>query len=592
VKDRFEHFTGGISRRQFAGGSLPAAVCRRLGRHLLPESQPLFAMPINMTTMRRLILVIAILAQPVQSALADGIYIPQRAVPKIPEIPAQRAALAWKDGTETLLISSSLDSPSQSLGWIIPLPAVPSEIEKTTPGALKTLDFCIQPRITFDLSRELIEAIVVCFVVCLAIGTLLFRRQEFTKVMIIYMILIIYGGIMLPAIGSSGSSSANTAGKIIVESSTMVGSYDIKILRAEKTGDLQSWLDENEFAALPPAAEKTITDYISQGWVFAAIRLTRAESGLGSPHPIKLVFKSLEPVYPMRLTALAGGSPKLEIFVFADSRATCNLLEMEFCDRFSKKQLSNTSDTERPAYFEGDNTDLKIGHAALCEMMWNGCVLTKLSGDVTAESMTDDIRLRWQPFSAYQHHYYTSKGAWQIVWTVFIWMSGAWLLITMILWRKRIRQSGGTRSYLTRVLLPPIAVFALCGWILHANLPRIDDADVHIIRYSPGYWYRLVGDLEGHIKNNPEILQKSELEIGEYLSSCVNKTNITDDIKPNRLSGGKILVEDSPGNFTVEKQGRELLISVYYASGDATKLKVTEEGIINSDKATQPTRKD
>ena len=84
------------------------------------------------------------------SALGDGCYIPERAVRKIPEIPAQRAILSWKDSVETLVISSSLDSEAQKLGWIIPIPAVPQTIEKESPGGLKTLDFCIQPEITHN----------------------------------------------------------------------------------------------------------------------------------------------------------------------------------------------------------------------------------------------------------------------------------------------------------------------------------------------------------------------------------------------------------------------------------------------------------
>jgi hypothetical protein len=50
------------------------------------------------------------------AAFGDGVYIPERAVRKIPEIPAQRAVLSWRDGQETLLISSALDSESQKLG--------------------------------------------------------------------------------------------------------------------------------------------------------------------------------------------------------------------------------------------------------------------------------------------------------------------------------------------------------------------------------------------------------------------------------------------------------------------------------------------
>ena len=88
------------------------------------------------------------------AAMGDGCYIPEHAVRKIPEIPAQRAVLSWKDGVETLVISSALDSEAQKLGWIIPIPAVPRVIEKESPGALKTLNFCIQPKITHDISPE------------------------------------------------------------------------------------------------------------------------------------------------------------------------------------------------------------------------------------------------------------------------------------------------------------------------------------------------------------------------------------------------------------------------------------------------------
>src|SRR5882724_4380582 len=81
---------------------------------------------------------------------ADGCYFPQKATLKMPEITAQRAVLRWKNGTETLLISSALNSESQKLGWIIPLPAVPSKIEKADPGALKTLAMLTQPKIIHD----------------------------------------------------------------------------------------------------------------------------------------------------------------------------------------------------------------------------------------------------------------------------------------------------------------------------------------------------------------------------------------------------------------------------------------------------------
>ncbi len=113
------------------------------------------------------------------AALGDGCYIPERAVRKIPEIPVQHAVLSWKDGVETLVIASALDSEAQTVGWIIPVPAVPERIEKETPGTLKTLDFCIQPKITHDLYRETWAAIIAVVIVNLLLGTWLFKRERF-----------------------------------------------------------------------------------------------------------------------------------------------------------------------------------------------------------------------------------------------------------------------------------------------------------------------------------------------------------------------------------------------------------------------------
>ena len=67
------------------------------------------------------------------TVLADGCYIPERAVRKIPEIAAQQAILSWKDGVETLVISSALDSESQKLGWIIPVPSAPGKDREGKP---------------------------------------------------------------------------------------------------------------------------------------------------------------------------------------------------------------------------------------------------------------------------------------------------------------------------------------------------------------------------------------------------------------------------------------------------------------------------
>jgi hypothetical protein len=510
------------------------------------------------------------------TARGDGCYMPERAVRLIPEIPAQRALLAWREGVETLVISSALDSPSQSLGWIIPLPSVPTEIEKATPGMLKTLDFCIQPRITHDLYYELKEAILTTFLVNLVVGTFLFNRKQFTALLLLLMIVLILVNLMGTAGGPAGSDKITRAEKVLVETSAIVGSYEIKVLRASKHDDLNAWLDENQFASLPAAAEETIADYISKGWVFATIKLTRAETGLNAPHPIKLVFLSQQPIYPMRLTALAGGSPLVEIYLIADHKALCDPLEVDYCDRFSKT-TDNRDETEN--FFLGDNTENIIGHPMICQLMWDGCIVTKFIGTISAENMKSDIQFNWKPFSAYRRHFYTRQGALEMASSVFAWLAGAWLLISMILYRKRIRKPGGRNYYLALVLLPPIAVFALCGGILLANLPKIDASELRITRHLLLYQSGPCREISSLLDNNPDILQDSEQAIADFLLK-----NISGDSPDfpgtvtNRVIGGKLLVEDSPGNFTVEKRDGNVEVRIYGGTGAENVLKYDRNG--------------
>ncbi len=150
------------------------------------------------------------------AAFGDGCYIPERAVKKIPDIVAQRAVLSWKDGVETLIIASALDSQSQQLGWIIPVPAVPKTIEKATPGSLKTLDFCIQPRITHDISPSIHLTLVALLVVNLLSATWLLKRQYFGCLAWLVLMLLLLYGLLLPAVnvaGSDGAVKASRAGR-------------------------------------------------------------------------------------------------------------------------------------------------------------------------------------------------------------------------------------------------------------------------------------------------------------------------------------------------------------------------------------------
>lgn len=502
-------------------------------------------------------------------ALGDGCYIPEQAVRKIPDIVAQDAVLSWKDGVETLVISSALDSEAQKLGWIIPVPAVPNTIEKTTPGALKTLDFCIQPRITHDLSEEVRTTLLAFFVCNLLLATWVFKRKRFADLVLLIFLLFLLSGLLLSA-GGVGSEAAAKTSAVQVEKTATVGSYTISILRPSRPDGLDGWLAGNGFGPLPKAAGPIIADYISKGWVFAAIKLTRGESGSNAPHPIKLTFAAKEPVFPMKLTAIAGGKPEFELFVIANDRAVCDMLEEAFCDRFSirvDKEWNGNSD-ETHTRFVGTTTRCTIGHPGICPLMWGNCVLTKFAGSISAASMTKDIRFAWKPFESHQEHFFTQYGARCLAVILFVWGVGLWCLISMLKYREKLVQPQGLRWYLGKQLLPAVALSAIGAGALFTILPKIGNSDVQLSRTRPSFDWWLRRDCEKHLSDHPQLLGRTESEIASFLLQEVRKIREKYGVPVgNMTTWAELKVEDSPGNLTVEKHADKVIVRIYNRNG-------------------------
>jgi hypothetical protein len=504
-------------------------------------------------------------------ALGDGCYIPERAVRKIPEISAQRAVISWKDNRETLVISSALDSESQKLGWLIPLPAVPNSIEKQSPGALKTLNYCIQPKITHDLDALRPATFLAVILGNLILGTFLFKRESLVNLLILLLIGFLLYSLLLSAGGGNAGATAKTS-NLSVEKTVSVGSYEISILRATKLADLNSWLDENGFASLPPTADIIISEYISKGWVFGAIKLTRGASGANTPHPIKMEFASKDAVYPLKLTAIAGGSPEFEIYVIADERARCDKLSEEFCDRFEMTANDGWDDYETKTVYLGEKSKLSIGHPALQQLMWNDCVLTKFAGTIAANDMANDMLFTWSPYRPYRQHFYTSKGAWDSAIIFFVGIAGLWLFVSMLFFRQRIIQPKGLRWYLGKVIFPVFLLIAIVDDAVFLNVPRLAASEVTVSRGLRRFPGELQSNIEFLLQEHQVILEGSEQEITDSIMNHLHGPAENKKAMPNRIAGGELKVEDSPGNFTVEKQSDKVVIRVYDLDGSVSRI--------------------
>ena len=288
-----------------------------------------------------------------------------------------------------------------------------------------------------------------------------------------------------------------------------------------------------------------------------------------TPHPIKMVFDSKEAVYPLRLTAVAGGNTRFEIFVIGDSSASCDLLEETFCDRFSKIHSNAEDRSETRLHYLGDTSQQRIGHPAICSLMWNFCVLTKFTGTINAAEMTGDLLFSWKPFTPFQQHFCTTSGARGSAEICFVLLAGGWIFVSMIACNKRIMRPRGYMWYMAKVLLPALLLFAVVATVVFVCLPKLGASEVQTSRGFQRYHfpYDLRSDIDSILKDRADILQRTELEITDYLLKALAEMTESDGEPTNMITGTKLRAEDSPGNFTVEKQPDKVVIRVYDRTG-------------------------
>lgn len=172
------------------------------------------------------------------------------------------------------------------------------------------------------------------------------------------------------------------------ERAVIVGSYNTAVLKPRSTGELQTWLAGHGYQALDARGIVVVDEVIRSGWCFVASELRKVAGGTGemlSPHPLAITFPTPEPVYPLRLTALASDRRSLRLLVFAEH--TCHIDGLE---AFCGDVLSKTEMQGKTCYKNREET---IGNPLLVEEGWDRYVFTALSGQLDAGSMTNDLRI-------------------------------------------------------------------------------------------------------------------------------------------------------------------------------------------------------
>ncbi len=473
-----------------------------------------------------------------------GLYVPPAVVEALPDMPSQRGIVVWRDGIEQLIVESDLDGEGKELAWIIPVPAEPTSIAPASAGLFTTLRLGLRPAPVETASPLLLLALVILIWALFQIEETRFAPATTLGHAVCYLIFFVFIGAFISAfffttLGGRCMSISLLAEGAKVLSAERVGSYDVRVLEADSTEALDTWLRDNGFRALPEAAEDVVSDYLEEGWVFVVSRLRRENNGRGRPHPLSLTFPAQAPVYPMRLTRLAGSDLHLDLYTISDECLSAGDMDTAYCDAFRKHLPRSDYGPEWPSC-TGENYGAEVGTPALVELMGKTCVLTHLSANLRNADLDRDIVLDSVPFLPARKKVYLEPGLRAAVFERGLLAFSFFLLLGSFwqFWR------AGDAPVRRRVAAAILVGLLLAGGVaLHArqSLPRA----IRLSEYGPHAAAMNPLHVIAALSEWPELLRKmSREEIEQFFEEALAGTN-------SPVTGEPFELGEGPGRITI-----------------------------------------
>jgi len=515
---------------------------------------------------------------------ADGAFFAPLVTKKIPGIPVQRAFILWKDNTERLIVQSSLKGEGDRFAWILPLPSVPTSIETVTPGFLDTLALNTGPDIVHEKGNfSLFWTIMSLFMGLAALGGLALRGFSFGGFLLLMLVGIIFAGIATPNFLGAGLSPVpgpKVAGAW-VEKSFDAGGYTIDVVNADSAGALDEWLTRDGFTAPGDAGQSIVEGLIREGWRFAAIRFTRPGDGFTRPDPLAITFPASTPVYPMRLTALAGTPVYVELFVAGDREAVVSGLERELCDVLDRGMTENSG--WQHMALVGRHSGISLAHPSCDDELAPGSVFTRFAGVVTPQDMNSDLEIAWREPRLFRLRYYSDDGAREsaLVLSGTTWCGGIFLVL-LVSSTVRKGPRGDLRFDRTfpaelRRRIPLLAAFVvvalLAVGVREFRYMSLDRREVVVSYFAAPKRSnilnsRFIADVKSGPAKPEEIQRMSGQEIADRIATYAE--NPSDKGHPgfrNAVTGQPLRQGDSPGDYMVIGDERGIVLRIFLRDG-------------------------
>jgi hypothetical protein len=279
------------------------------------------------------------------------------------------------------------EAPAEA-DWVVPVPAEP-EVAALTPGRgflfFNEFDHASAPD-AVRLSGIIFWAIAITTIV--GSGILIARTKKGILIALFLATMCLgFMGMITHLIIPTGGGGRK--GVEVLED-VVAGAYRVRVVRAADAEELSKWLEEAGFST----SEKdraALEGYVAKGWCFATAKLRKEEAGKakldpeGLAAPLVLAFPAKAPVYPLALTATAGGDTEIVLWIVAPHRVDGGPLPARFAAPAHPLKWGDflEYDEETPAL--------------LREPCWRQPWLTKLKGRLTPEQMGEDLGRPYAP---------------------------------------------------------------------------------------------------------------------------------------------------------------------------------------------------
>lgn len=230
----------------------------------------------------------------------------------LPEMPSQRAFVDWRNGVETMIVESDFNGEPGSYVWYLPVPARPLSVEAIRPGALQTL----QESIPIKVSRSDAASFTPFCLAGLLVSVILISiRRRFrqratwtalasaTAILFYLVSVIVYPRVQVPRPAKTGAGGYDVVGSFHVKAVTTVASSD---------------------DAVPETLRPMMDTLAREGWTIVRAELRKTGTGLATPHPLAIRFRTETPIYPMGLTGAGARAPLyVDLFVSSNGNVEC-----------------------------------------------------------------------------------------------------------------------------------------------------------------------------------------------------------------------------------------------------------------------------